>query len=42
MRRLASPEETAAAIVALAGPEFGYVTGSSLVLDGGWLANGGF
>lgn len=40
--RLASPEETAAAIVALAGPTFGYLTGSSVVLDGGWLANGGF
>ena len=42
MHRLASPEETAAAIVALAEPAFGYMTGSSLVLDGGWLANGGF
>lgn len=42
MRRLASAEETAAAIVALAGPDFVYMTGSSLVLDGGWLANGGF
>lgn len=42
MRRLASPEETAEAIVALADPAFSYMTGSSLVLDGGWLANGGF
>jgi hypothetical protein len=28
--------------VAVAGPAFGYLTGSSVVLDGGWLANGGF
>lgn len=42
MRRLATVEETAAAIVAIAEPAFGYMTGSSMILDGGWLANGGF
>ena len=40
--RLATPEETAAAIVALSGSAFTYATGSTVVLDGGWLANGGF
>lgn len=42
LRRLANLEETAAAIVAIAGSEFAYMTGSSVILDGGWLANGGF
>ncbi|CAN5578657.1 SDR family NAD(P)-dependent oxidoreductase [soil metagenome] len=42
MRRLATPEEIAALIVALAGDAFSYVTGTTIVADGGWLANGGF
>ncbi len=42
MGRLASPEEIAGAIVALAEPTFAYMTGSSVVIDGGWCANGGF
>jgi meso-butanediol dehydrogenase/(S,S)-butanediol dehydrogenase/diacetyl reductase len=40
--RLATPEEIGAAIVALAAPEFAFMTGSALVIDGGWVANGGF
>ena len=35
-RRLGSPEEVAAAIAFLGGPEASYVTGASLVVDGGW------
>jgi NAD(P)-dependent dehydrogenase (short-subunit alcohol dehydrogenase family) len=41
-RRLASPEEIAASIVALGSEPFGYVTGTTLLIDGGWCANGGF
>jgi NAD(P)-dependent dehydrogenase (short-subunit alcohol dehydrogenase family) len=41
-RRLASPEEIAAAIVTLGGEPFGFVTGATLLIDGGWCANGGF
>jgi NAD(P)-dependent dehydrogenase (short-subunit alcohol dehydrogenase family) len=42
MGRLAGPEEIAALIVALAGEAFSYATGTTIVADGGWLANGGF
>ncbi|QIB42557.1 SDR family NAD(P)-dependent oxidoreductase [Streptomyces aureoverticillatus] len=35
-RRLGSPEEVAAAIAFLAADEASYVTGTSLVVDGGW------
>jgi NAD(P)-dependent dehydrogenase (short-subunit alcohol dehydrogenase family) len=42
MRRLATPEEIASLIVAMAGEAFSYVTGTTIVVDGGWLANGGF
>ncbi len=37
LRRWASPAEVARAIVALAGDEFSYLTGTTIVLDGGWL-----
>lgn len=40
MRRLARPEEIAAAIAFLASPEAGYITGATLPVDGGWLALG--
>ncbi|MYS21017.1 MULTISPECIES: SDR family NAD(P)-dependent oxidoreductase [unclassified Streptomyces] len=35
-RRFGRPEEAAAAIAFLAAPEASYITGSSLVVDGGW------
>jgi NAD(P)-dependent dehydrogenase (short-subunit alcohol dehydrogenase family) len=41
-RRLASPEEIARSIIALAGEPFDYLTGTTVVIDGGWCANGGF
>ncbi|MCQ4213671.1 SDR family NAD(P)-dependent oxidoreductase [Streptomyces longispororuber] len=34
--RLGTPEEVAAAVAFLAAPESSYVTGASLVVDGGW------
>lgn len=39
IKRLIEPEEVAAAALWLCGPHTGYVTGSSLPLDGGWGAN---
>lgn len=36
--RLGAPEEVAAAINFLAGPDASFVTGAHLVVDGGWLA----
>ncbi len=36
--RLATPEEVAAAIVFLAGPSAGMMTGAALTIDGGWTA----
>jgi NAD(P)-dependent dehydrogenase (short-subunit alcohol dehydrogenase family) len=42
MNRLASPEEIASAIVALAGNSFSYMTGTTVVIDGGWCAKGDF
>jgi NAD(P)-dependent dehydrogenase (short-subunit alcohol dehydrogenase family) len=38
MRRLARPEEVAAAAVWLCGPDAGFVTGTTLTVDGGLLA----
>jgi NAD(P)-dependent dehydrogenase (short-subunit alcohol dehydrogenase family) len=40
--RFASPDELAAAIVALADDAFGFMTGTTVVVDGGWCANGSF
>lgn len=36
MRRFGSPEEVAAAIAFLSADEASYITGTSLVVDGGW------
>lgn len=39
LRRVATPEEVAAAIVYLASPAAAMVTGTSLIVDGGWTAH---
>jgi NAD(P)-dependent dehydrogenase (short-subunit alcohol dehydrogenase family) len=38
--RVGRPEDVAAAIAFLASEESGYITGTTLVMDGGWLAGG--
>jgi len=40
MDRLATPAEIASAACFLAAPDAGYVTGSTLVVDGGWTVQG--
>lgn len=39
LKRMGTSEEVSAAVVFLASPEARYVTGATLVVDGGWLAN---
>ncbi|MFJ3779403.1 3-hydroxybutyrate dehydrogenase [Streptomyces sp. NPDC090075] len=39
VRRLVEPEEVAEAVAYLCGPHASFVTGTSLVLDGGWTAH---
>ncbi|MGY4923460.1 3-hydroxybutyrate dehydrogenase [Streptomyces sp. 900105755] len=39
VKRLAEPEEVAEAVAYLCGPQASFVTGTSLVLDGGWTAH---
>ncbi|WP_250403590.1 3-hydroxybutyrate dehydrogenase [Streptomyces cellostaticus] len=39
LRRLIEPEEVAHAVAYLCGPQASFVTGTSLVLDGGWTAH---
>ena len=36
MRRLAKPEELASVIVSLLGSDFSFVTGQTIVVDGGY------
>jgi NAD(P)-dependent dehydrogenase (short-subunit alcohol dehydrogenase family) len=38
MGRVAQPEELADAVSVLASTRLGYLTGHTLVVDGGWLA----
>jgi NAD(P)-dependent dehydrogenase (short-subunit alcohol dehydrogenase family) len=40
LRRMADPTEVAAAALYLASPEAAFMTGSNLVIDGGWSAYG--
>jgi NAD(P)-dependent dehydrogenase (short-subunit alcohol dehydrogenase family) len=40
MGRMAQPEEIAEAIAFLASPRASFVTGTTLAVDGGWLALG--
>jgi NAD(P)-dependent dehydrogenase (short-subunit alcohol dehydrogenase family) len=42
MDRLADPDEIARTILALSGDAFSYATGTTVLVDGGWTANGGF
>jgi 3-oxoacyl-[acyl-carrier protein] reductase len=42
LRRLAEPEEVARVIAFLASDEASYVTGSSVLVDGGWVGDGGW
>ena len=39
MKRLGTPDEVAAAVLYLASPASGIVTGTSLRVDGGWTAH---
>ena len=39
LKRAGKPEEIAAAVVYLASDEASYTTGTTLYIDGGWLAN---
>ena len=41
LRRLIATQEIADAIVALASPRFAYLTGTNVVIDGGWSTDGG-
>jgi 3-oxoacyl-[acyl-carrier protein] reductase len=42
MRRLAEPEEVARVVAFLASDDASFITGSSVLVDGGWLADGGW
>ncbi len=42
LRRLASPEDIANMLVMLASDQAGYVTGQTVLVDGGWTAYGGW
>ena len=38
MKRLVEPDEVAAMVAYLCGPDTGFITGASMVIDGGWTA----
>ena len=42
MKRLGSAEEVAAVLVMLASEQMSFVTGETIGIDGGWVANGGW
>jgi NAD(P)-dependent dehydrogenase (short-subunit alcohol dehydrogenase family) len=42
LRRLAEPEEVARVVAFLVSDDASYLTGSSVLIDGGWLADGGW
>jgi NAD(P)-dependent dehydrogenase (short-subunit alcohol dehydrogenase family) len=42
LRRLADPEEVAWVVAFLASDDASYITGSSILVDGGWVADGGW
>jgi NAD(P)-dependent dehydrogenase (short-subunit alcohol dehydrogenase family) len=40
--RLAEPDEVARVVAFLVSDDASYVTGSSVLVDGGWIADGGW
>jgi 3-hydroxybutyrate dehydrogenase len=39
IKRLVEPEEVAEAVLYLCSPQASFITGTSLVIDGGWTAH---
>jgi 3-hydroxybutyrate dehydrogenase len=38
LKRLVEPDEVAALVAYLCGPDAGFITGTSIAMDGGWTA----